>query len=329
MSNEQLRGFSLQDENSIFWDAVRDFEQDYTPVFGLENKTPYDEALRRNMNNPNYGYIFHTDPQSGYTYPKAITQGYWDEWKRYRGSQVLPEGYPAKDYPNSQEYTRRLISPTDNPATPYYTGNRASPPSPFYVNAMADKRVTVRNPVIASPRVRYTPTTPAEKAAYLASQAERGFTMVGEPYTPVTDTRLAPRTMLSTERVPYYGDYRAGSIPPASGKPFMTAGQAARYIPHYLARPDVARDLMAKAGTAGNALGAAGIIANAYNRATADYENPVTGETFSKDEVKKLDGLNYANADLETIAMFHPDNAENHPEITDAMRDKFFKKKKK
>ncbi len=63
-----------------------------------------------------------------------------------------------------------------------------------------------------------------------------------------------------------------------------------------------------------------------YNRAKSDYENPVTGEVYRRGEVTNLDGLNYANADLETIAMFHPDNAENNPEITDEMRAAFFQR---
>lgn len=327
MSNNTFDGFSFQDDNSVFWDAVRQYEQDPNPVFGLENKTPYDDALRRNMSNPNYGYIYSSpDHQTGYVYPKAIKQGYWDEVNKYRGSYVLPEGYSNEDFPDAQEYTRRLVSPTENPATPYFVGNRAYPPRPLYVNGMADNRVTAKNPVIASPRVRYTPTTEAEKAAFLRSQAERGFTMVGEPYTPVTDTRLAPRTMLSTERVPYFGDYRAGAQP-TGGQPYVTVGRAMKYMPEFLAQPATASHLMNLAGKAGAGLGIASIIADANNRRTASYENPVTGEVYNKDEVTDIGGLNYANADIQTIARFHPDNADLHPEITEEMRRQFFSRR--
>jgi len=62
------------------------------------------------------------------------------------------------------------------------------------------------------------------------------------------------------------------------------------------------------------------------NRTRSDYENPLTGEVYRRNEVTNLDGINYANSDLETIAMFHPDNAENYPEITDEMRANFFRK---
>jgi len=357
--------FTYQDENSIFWEAVKNLESEVTPVYGLENKTPYNDALRRNMNNPNYGFRYSTpDPVTGYTYPIAIQEGYWDKWQKYRGQQVLPMGYPAKDQVlPSQEWTDRLIDPRTNPATPYYRGNL--PAEPLYVNGMADYRTTVSNPKITRTAVRYIPTTPEEKAAYLRSQAERGFTLVGQPYTPqsatgidgyistngtlvnrpsatgidgyistdgkyftrsLNDTRLAPTTMLSKERVPFNDAYRAGQS--TTGTPYMSAGRAIKYMPQFLAQPEVARELMRLAGRAGQGLGVAGILTDAYNRATSDYENPVTGETYSKKDVTNLDGLNYANADLQTIAMFHPDNADQHPEITDAMRDKFFKKKK-
>jgi hypothetical protein len=321
-----------------FLDTIREYfsmSEPPQPVFGLENKSPP---------HPNAAiYIGNHGYREG-----RLPENYWQTLNYIRGQKIMPSGYTGnvasgpdahlQDFGpiDSQYRTNRLIYPDDinlprQPWGPRNDYQRGWDSRELFVNGV---QYPPRAPIEQSPRLVEKKrvirmNTPAEKAAYLATQNERGFTMVGEPYTPVTDTRLAPRTMLSTERVPYYGDYRAGSIPPASGKPFMTAGQAARYVPHYLARPDVARDLMAKAGTAGNALGVAGIIADAYNRATSDYENPVTGETFSKKDVKELDGLNYANSDLETIAMFHPDNAENHPEITDAMRDKFFKKKKK
>ncbi len=337
--------FKYQDENNIFWEAVKNFEGETTPVFGLENKSPYDPALRANMNNPNYGYRFSTpDPVTGYTYPVAIQEGYWDKWNKYRGQQVLPRGYPSKDFVQpTQEYTDRLIDPRNNPATPYYGGNY--PAQPLYVNAMADNRRLETRPKLTRPAVRYTATTPEEKEAFLRSQAERGFTLVGKPYgrptatgvngyitangtyvSPVSDTRLAPTGMLSTERVPYNDSYRAGNY--TDGKPYMSAGRAIKYMPEFLAQPAVAKELMNLAGRAGQGLGMAGIISDAYNRATSDYENPVTGEVFRKNEVTNLDGLNYSNADVQTIAMFHPDNAENHPEITDAMREKFFSKKK-
>jgi hypothetical protein len=77
---------------------------------------------------------------------------------------------------------------------------------------------------------------------------------------------------------------------------------------------------------AGGAFDIIPMALDVINRSRSDYENPLTGEVYRADEVTNLDGLNYVNSDLETIAMFHPDNAENHPEITDEMRANFFRK---
>jgi hypothetical protein len=79
-------------------------------------------------------------------------------------------------------------------------------------------------------------------------------------------------------------------------------------------------------GAIGEVMNYAGVIplvTSEYRRAKSDYENPVTGETYNKDEVVDIEGQKFATADVQTIAMFHPDNAENHPEITDEMRKKF------
>ena len=305
---------------------------------------------------PRYGLEVRSMPQQGdsvilnnYGYEdRRLPDNYWQSLNRVRGQMVMPSGFTGEiaTGPNahnetfgpidSQYRTNRLIYPDEiqfpkNFTNPYKNNFFGGPPSrQIFVNGVRWPYNTApveNNPILTEKRRVIRLNTPAEKAAYLAQQNERGFTLVGEPYTPVTDTRLAPRTMLSTERVPYFNDYRAGSIPNPNGKPYMTVGQAVKYIPHYLANPDVAKELMNKAGNAAGALGVASIIADAYNRATADYENPVTGETFRKHEITNIDGLNYKTADLETIAMFHPDNAENHPEITDEMRKEFFKKK--
>jgi hypothetical protein len=64
-----------------------------------------------------------------------------------------------------------------------------------------------------------------------------------------------------------------------------------------------------------------------YNRGKSDYENPLTREVYRRDEVTDIGGINYATADMATIARFHPDNAENNPDITDEMRASFFQRK--
>lgn len=86
------------------------------------------------------------------------------------------------------------------------------------------------------------------------------------------------------------------------------------------------------AGTFGNYAGLIPLVTSETKRAKSDYENPVTGDVYKKDEVVDIGGLKFTTSDLKTIAMFHPDNADQHPEITDDMRKKFnpdwFKKKK-
>lgn len=92
-------------------------------------------------------------------------------------------------------------------------------------------------------------------------------------------------------------------------------------------------NVLSKVGTFMNYASLIPIATQEYRRATSDYENPVTGETYKKDEVVDIGGQKFATSDAQTIAMFHPDNAENHPEITDEMRKKFnpdwFKEKTK
>lgn len=89
-----------------------------------------------------------------------------------------------------------------------------------------------------------------------------------------------------------------------------------------LSQPEVS-GLANKAGTFMNYAGIIPLATNELRRATSDYENPVTQEVYKKDEVQEVDGLKYSNADVATRAKYHPDNAENHPEITDDMRKKF------
>lgn len=111
-------------------------------------------------------------------------------------------------------------------------------------------------------------------------------------------------------------------------KPFTktSIGQHARNAAFeagvFLEQPEV-KQMAGKMGTFGNYLGLVPMATSEYRRATSDFENPVTGETYKKDEVVDIGGQKFATADAATIAMFHPDNAENHPEITDAMRKKF------
>lgn len=80
------------------------------------------------------------------------------------------------------------------------------------------------------------------------------------------------------------------------------------------------------AGTFMNYAGVIPLATSELERKRSDYQNPVTQEYFTKDKVVELDGLTYESATPQQIAMFHPDNADEHPEITDEMRKKFYPK---
>lgn len=93
-----------------------------------------------------------------------------------------------------------------------------------------------------------------------------------------------------------------------------------------------AGNVLSKVGTFMNYAGLIPLVTSETKRAKSDYENPVTGDVYKKDEVVDIGGLKFPTSDVQTIAIFHPDNADQHPEITDEMRKKFnpdwFKKKK-
>lgn len=86
------------------------------------------------------------------------------------------------------------------------------------------------------------------------------------------------------------------------------------------------RAMLPAAGTFMNYAGIAPLVASELERKRSDYQNPVTQEYFTKDKVTELDGITYESATPQQVAMFHPDNAEDHPEITDEMRKKFYPK---
>lgn len=93
----------------------------------------------------------------------------------------------------------------------------------------------------------------------------------------------------------------------------------------FLSQPEVA-NFANKAGTFANYAGIVPLVASEVERKKSDYQNPVTQEYFTKDKVVELDGIKYESATPQQIAMFHPDNADEHPEITDEMRKKFYPK---
>ena len=88
----------------------------------------------------------------------------------------------------------------------------------------------------------------------------------------------------------------------------------------------VAGNVIQGAGTFMNYAGIIPLATSELERKRSDYQNPVTQEYFTKDKVMELDGITYDSATPQQIAMFHPDNADEHPEITDEMRKKFYPK---
>jgi hypothetical protein len=88
----------------------------------------------------------------------------------------------------------------------------------------------------------------------------------------------------------------------------------------------VTGNLLQGAGTFMNYASLIPIVTSEIERKRSDYQNPVTQEYFTKDKVTELDGIKYDSASPQQIAMFHPDNADEHPEITDEMRKKFYPK---
>jgi hypothetical protein len=93
----------------------------------------------------------------------------------------------------------------------------------------------------------------------------------------------------------------------------------------FLEQPEVG-NLARKVNTFGNYAGIVPLVTSELERKRSDYQNPVTQEYFTKDKVTELDGITYDSATPKQIAMFHPDNADEHPEITDEMRKKFYPK---
>jgi hypothetical protein len=242
------------------------------PVYGLENQTPYSYGMSL-RGRSGWGLISRDVPP--YDIYRAVPN-YWEKLAEHRGIQVIPNrqleyyrglNFPLPTIPESE----KLIFPTTGD---YADGGRHSPPSELFINGMGRQGRGVPNniaPRIAVPKRVIRMNTPEEKAAYLASQAERGFQMVGEPYTPVTDTRLAPTSMVSTERVPFYNDYRAGQGMRNAGRAFMTPAQALRYVPQYLNDPRTIEALGLNAGRAAQGLAIGLTPIDALNRRERNF----------------------------------------------------------
>jgi len=252
------------------------------PVFGLENKSPPHPNAQIYLGN--HGY-----------WDRRLPDNYWQTLNHIRGQKVMPSGYTGAIATgpdahlqdagpiDSQYRTNRLIYPDDInlPRSPfgisndYQKGNffGGGQPRELFVNGVQypPRAQIEKEPKLVEKKRVIRMNTPAEKAAYLASQNERGFQLVGEPFTPVTDTRLAPTTMLSTERVPFYDDYRAGQGMRSAGRAFMTPAQAIRYVPEYLKDPRTIEALGLNAGRAVQGLAIGLTPIDALNRRERNF----------------------------------------------------------
>lgn len=83
---------------------------------------------------------------------------------------------------------------------------------------------------------------------------------------------------------------------------------------------------------AGRLLSAPGIAADVSQIAAIagvgpmkNYDN--TGASYTNDEVVKVDEVKRVRSEVEELAAYHPDNAKNHPEISDLDRINFFRKR--
>lgn len=83
---------------------------------------------------------------------------------------------------------------------------------------------------------------------------------------------------------------------------------------------------------AGRLLSAPGIAADVSQIAAIagvgpmkNYDN--TGATYTNDEVVKVDEVKRVRSEVDELAAYHPDNAKNHPEISDLDRINFFRKR--
>lgn len=271
---EYSEGMWEKAKRYLFGDGPIDFgplnKHPQAPYYGLENKTPYSLNLKFAGTNPNWGWTYSNDGFGPNPYINGVRPDYWQTIAKYQGEYVSPEGYPAdRGGPLvNQERVPNLIYPTQGiyASTPYQI------PAPLYVNGMADEMRGIPNkvaPKLTEQRRVIRMNTPAEKAAYLASQNERGFQLVGDSYVPVTDTRLAGNTMLSTERIPFFGDYRAGQA--TAGKPFMSAVDALKYYPQYLKDPRTLEALAIQGGRAVQGVGIALTAADAVNRRDLNF----------------------------------------------------------
>ena len=234
-------------------------------------------------------------------YYAQINNKYYDNLLKFYGSKALPSNYVMEITP----YFMDRISSGNNPL---YQPNALSPAGGSYYTLTPDNVQSFGNRVNPLNRrgIKVTQFTGSEMSQPMAAAGE--------------NLPLAQWSRNPSAKVIY------DTTKPFTKTPLVQHARNAIFeAGTFLEQPEVSR-LANKANTFGNYAGIIPIVASELERKRSDYQNPVTQEYFTKDKVTELDGITYDSAAIQQIAMFHPDNADEHPEITDEMRKKFYPK---
>jgi len=162
------------------------------PMIALENREPYNWDLKNKATDPRRYMTL--SPVTGE--PHGTIPSHASDYRRVYGMVDWPESW-GKGFQNQVSRSPNLVYPdwVEDGELKFNQMREAG-----YLNSID------ASPTLTRPAVRYTPTTLAEKASYLASQNERGFQLVGEPYNKYIESR----TQLGSA-IPYASDYRSGA----------------------------------------------------------------------------------------------------------------------
>lgn len=242
----------------------------------------------------NKGY---PDPQ----YYQQINNKNYDALFKNYGVKALPSNYVIEITP----YFMDRISAGNNPL---YQPNALSPTGGSYYTLTPDNIQSFSN------RVNPLNRRGIKVTQFTGSEMSQPMAAAGEDLPPAQWSRDPKPNVVYDTTKPFtktsFGQHAKNAL--------FEAGV-------FLEQPEVAR-LANKINTFANYAGIIPIVTSELERKRSDYQNPVTQEYFTKDKVTELDGITYESATPQQIAMFHPDNAEEHPEITDEMRKKFYPK---
>lgn len=234
-------------------------------------------------------------------YYAQINNKNYDNLLKFYGSKVLPSNYVMEINP----YFMDRISSGNNPL---YQPNALSPTGGSYHTLTPDSIQSF------SDRVNPLNRRGIKVTQFTGSEMSQPMAAAGEDLPPSQWSRDPKAKIVYDTTKPF----TKTSLGQHAKNALFEAGVL-------LEQPEVA-NLAKKAGTFANYAGIIPIVTSELERKRSDYQNPVTQEYFTKDKVTELDGIKYDSASPQQIAMFHPDNADKHPEITDEMRKKFYPK---